>query len=138
MSEAETPVGTLGAHSQLLGTRLLGFDRETNTATVAFVAREEVCSSRGAVQGGLVAGFLDEAMGLACIASTNGEAAPLNLELSISLLKPIPAGAEFTGKGRVVRAGKRAIFLESELIAQDGTIYARATSTALPSALPRG
>lgn len=127
---------TFGNHAELLGTRFLDFDPETSTATFAFTAREELCSSRGGVQGGLVAGFLDEAMGLAYFAATNGEAAPLNLEISISLLKLIPTGVEFIGKGRVVRAGKRVIFLEGELIAEDGSVYARGTSTALPSPVP--
>jgi acyl-CoA thioesterase len=36
----------------------------------------------------------------------------------------------------VVKAGRRVVFLEGELLAEDGTIYARSTSTALPTPRP--
>ena len=62
--------------------------------------------------------------------------APLNLELSMSLMRLIPEGATIVGKGRVVKGGRRVIFLDGELLAEDGTIYARATSTAIPTPRP--
>ena len=58
--------------------------------------------------------------------------APLNLEISMSLLKPVPAGP-LVGRGRVVRRGRKVIFLESELFDAAGTLLARATSTAIPT-----
>jgi acyl-coenzyme A thioesterase PaaI-like protein len=75
-------------------------------------------------------------MGYAYVAMTGGEQAPLNLELSMSLLQLIPAGATITGKGRVIRAGRRVIFLEGELFDQSGMLLARATSTAIPTPKP--
>lgn len=123
-------------HTALLGSEFLSFDEETATATMRFTVREEMTTLRGGVQGGLVAGYLDDVMGYAYVAAIGGEMAPLNLEISMSLIRLIPKGATIIGTGRVVKGGRRVIFLESELKGEDGTLYARATSTAIPTARP--
>lgn len=124
-------------HTALLGSSFVGYDEETCTATMRFEVRREMCTWRGGVQGGLVAGYLDDVMGYAYVAMTGGEQAPLNLDINMTLLQLIPAGATIIGKGRVVRAGRRVIFLEGELLAEDGTVLARATSTAIPTPKPQ-
>lgn len=124
-------------HSALLGSAFVGYDAETRTATMRFTVRPEMTTWRGGVQGGLVAGYLDDVMGYAYVAMTGGEQAPLNLDLNLTLLQLIPVGATITGKGRVIRAGRRVIFLEGELTAEDGTVLARATSTAIPTPKPQ-
>ena len=123
-------------HTALLGSQFVSFDEATQTCTMRFTVKREVCTWRGGVQGGLVAGYLDDVMGYAYVASTGGEMAPLNLELSMSLIRLIPEGATIIGTGRVVKGGRRVIFLEGELRGEDGTIYARATSTAIPTPRP--
>ena len=101
-----------------------------------FTVRDEMTTLRGGVQGGLVAGYLDDVMGYAYVAATGGEMAPLNLEISMSLIRLVPKGATIIGTGRVVKGGRRVIFLESELKGEDGTLFARATSTAIPTPKP--
>jgi uncharacterized protein (TIGR00369 family) len=123
-------------HTALLGSEFVSFDEGTQTATMRFTVKREVCTWRGGAQGGLVAGYLDDVMGYAYVAATGGAQAPLNLELSMSLIRLIPEGTILVGKGRVVKAGRRVIFLEGELLAEDGTLHARATSTAIPTARP--
>ena len=123
-------------HTALLGSEFVSWDAASQTATMRFTVRREMCTWRGGVQGGLVAGYLDDVMGYAYVAATGGAMAPLNLEVSMSLIRLIPEGAVLTGKGRVVKAGKRVIFLEGELLAEDGTLHARATSTAIPTPRP--
>ncbi len=123
-------------HTALLGAEFVAFDEGTQTATMRFIVKREMTTWRGGVQGGLVAGYLDDVMGYAFVAASGGEMAPLNLELSMSLLRLIPDGETLVGKGRVVKAGRRVVFLEGELLAEDGTIYARATSTAIPTPRP--
>lgn len=122
-------------HSALLGSELVSFDEASQTATMRFTVRREMTTWRGGVQGGLVAGYLDEVMGYAFVAATGGEQAPLNLDLNMTLLRLIPEGP-LIGKGQVVKAGRRVVFLEGELLSEDGTLMARATSTALPTARP--
>lgn len=123
-------------HTDLLESEFLGFDKETLTATMRFTVRREVCTWRGGVQGGLVAGYLDDVMGYAYVAMTDGAQAPLNLEITMSLIRLVPQGATITAKGRVVKSGRRVVFLEGELIDEEGRILARATSTALPTPRP--
>jgi len=123
-------------HTALLGSELVGFDEETATATLRFTVLPQMTTWRGGVQGGLVAGYLDDVMGYAYVAMTGGEQAPLNLEISMQLLGLLPAGATIIGKGRVVRAGRRVVFLEGELLSEEGQVLARATSTAIPTARP--
>jgi len=123
-------------HTALLGSELLGFDEETSTATMRFTVKREMCTWRGGVQGGLVAGYLDDVMGYAYVSATGGEQAPLNLEISMQLLGLLTEGSTIIGKGRVVRGGRRVIFLEGELLSEEGQVLARSTSTAIPTARP--
>ncbi len=123
-------------HSELLGAEFVSFDEETATATMRFAVKREMTTWRGGVQGGLVAGYLDDVMGYAYVAATGGEQAPLNLEISMQLLGLLPAGATIIGTGRVVRGGRRVIFLEGDLKSEQGQVLARATSTAIPTARP--
>ncbi|MBK7163257.1 MAG: PaaI family thioesterase [Sphingomonadales bacterium] len=121
-----------------MGAEFVDFDPVSETITMRFNAPDSFITGRGGVQGGLVAGFLDEAMGWAHVQATGGTEAPLNLEISMTLLKLIPAGS-LMGKGRVVRRGRRVIFLEGELWDESWTtLYARSTSTAIPTPIPGG
>ncbi|MEP0391731.1 MAG: PaaI family thioesterase [Erythrobacter sp.] len=122
-------------HSGLLGSEFVSYDAATQTATMRFTVRREMITHRGGVQGGLVAGYLDDVMGYAYVASTQGAQAPLNLEISMSLIRLIPEGP-LIGKGRVVKGGRKVVILEGELFSEDGKLMARATSTAIPSGRP--
>jgi uncharacterized protein (TIGR00369 family) len=123
-------------HTALLGSEFVSWDEAAQTATMRFTVKREMTTWRGGVQGGLVAGYLDDVMGYAYVAATGGVMAPLNLDISMSLIRLIPEGATIIGRGRVVKAGQRVIFLEGELLAEDGTLYARASSTAIPTPRP--
>ncbi|MDJ0642998.1 MAG: PaaI family thioesterase [Erythrobacter sp.] len=127
----------ISPHTQLLGSEFQSWDPDTLTATMRFTVKRDVITARGGVQGGLVAGYLDDVMGYAHVLSTDGELAPLTLELSMSLLKPVREGP-IIGKGRVVKAGRRVIYLEGELLSEDGEVLARATSTNIPTPRPTG
>ncbi len=128
--------GSGGAHAELMGAEFIDFDPASETIRMRFFAPDSFITPRGGVQGGLVAGFLDEAMGWAHVQATGGAEAPLNLEIAMTLLKLIPAGP-LVGKGRVIRRGRKAIFLEGELWDESWTtLYARSTSTAIPTPRP--
>ena len=133
MTEPKHALGA--AHADLMGVKFESFDREREEITLRFHAPDSFITPRGSVQGGLVAGFLDEVMGWAHVWATDQAEAPLNLEISMSLLKPVMAGP-LVGKGRVVRRGRKVIFLEGELFDEAGTLLARSTSTAIPTPRP--
>lgn len=129
-------LGKGGAHVELMGAEFVDFDPASETITMRFNVPDSFITGRGGVQGGLVAGFLDEAMGWAHVQATDGKEAPLNLEISMTLLKLIPPGP-LMGKGRVIRRGRRVTFLEGELWDVNWTtLYARSTSTAIPTPVP--
>ncbi|WP_235902266.1 PaaI family thioesterase [Pontixanthobacter gangjinensis] len=122
-------------HAELMSAEFVSFDKDTDTITMNFTAPESFITPRGSVQGGLVAGFLDEAMGWAYTYSTGGQFSPLMLDVNFSLLRPVRQGP-IVAEGRVVKAGKRVLFLAAELKEIDGTILARATSTCIPTQNP--
>ena len=128
---------SISPHTELLGSEFESWDPETLTATMRFTVKRDLITARGGVQGGLVAGYLDDVMGYAYVLSTDGVLAPLTLELSMSLLKPVREGP-LIGRGRVVKAGRRVIYLEAELLSEDGEVLARATSTNIPTPRPTG
>ncbi len=123
----------------LMGSEFVSFDKENSELTTRFVPPPSFASPRGAVQGGLIAGFLDEVMGGALLASTDGseygQKLPLNLDMKLSFMRMVPLGP-IIAKGRVVKAGRRVAFLEGELFDEDGKLLARATSTAIPTDVP--
>lgn len=126
----------LGAkHADLMGVEFESFDKEREEIVLRFNVPEDFITPRGSVQGGLVAGFLDEVMGWAHVWATDRKEAPLNLEINMTLLKPVMAGP-LIGKGRVIKRGRRVIYLEGELRSVDGAMLARATSTAIPTPRP--
>ena len=84
-------------HTALLGSEFVSFDQATQTATMRFNVKREMTTWRGGVQGGLVAGYLDDVMGYAYVAATGGVMAPLNLDISMSLIRLIPEGATIIG-----------------------------------------
>ena len=87
------------------------------------------------MQGGLIAGFLDEVMGAALLVSTDNEALPLNLDMNLTFVRMVPVET-ITARGRVVKAGRKVAFLEGELFDKEGRLLARATSTAIPTSMP--
>jgi len=133
--------GQRSPSAELMGSEFVSFDAEKGELTTRFTPPPSFASPRGAVQGGLIAGFLDEVMGGALLAVTDhgeGEVRlPLNLDMNLTFMRMVPL-SPIIAKGRVVKHGKRVAFLEGELLDEDGNMLARATSTALPTPLPGG
>lgn len=59
----ETEDASSSPHTALLGSEFTGWDEASQTASMRFTVRREMCTWRGGVQGGLIAGYLDEVMG---------------------------------------------------------------------------
>lgn len=135
MSEGPHNLGS--PHADLMDVNFASFDEDCEEITLRFTAPANFITPRGTVQGGLVAGFLDEVMGWAHVWATKHEEAPLNLDINMTLLRPVMAGP-LVGKGRVIRRGRKVIFLEGELFDEAGKLLARATSTAIPTPRPTG
>lgn len=113
----------------LLGWHVLDADIERGWIRMGFEARPEFLNPAGFVQGGFLAAMLDDTMGPAVFAMTNGRMYTVTMDMTVSYLAPARAGPLF-GEGQVVQLGKSVGFLEARLMDAVGTIVARATSTA--------
>jgi len=129
------PMGILQWPSaKLMDAEFVGIDEESMTVEMAFTMPPEFSNIRGSVQGGLLAGPMDEAMGAAVYMATQGKL-QLTLDINLSLLRPVPL-ERVTVKARAVKAGRRVTFVESELFDASGRLCARATATTIPTDWP--
>ena len=115
--------------AKLMGSEFISFDEEMKTVELAFTPPASFANMRGVVQGGLIAGMLDEAMGAAVYVGTGGKL-QISLDINLSMLRPVPL-ERVTVKARPVKAGARIVFVESELFDGNGELCARATGTAM-------
>ncbi len=120
--------------AKLMGARFLGFDEETLTVEMAFTPPPEFATMRGQVQGGLLAGPIDEAFGAAVFLASGGKL-QLTLDINLSLLRPVSMNP-ITVKARAVKSGRRISFLAGELFDHEGVLCARATATSMTTEWP--
>ena len=130
----DTPPMLQWPSAKLMGAQFVAMDEETLTVEMAFTPPEGFANMRGCVQGGLLAGPMDEAMGAAVFVATKG-GLQLTLDINLSLLRPVPM-ARMTVKARAVKAGRRVTYVESELFDVNGKLCARATATAMMTQWP--
>lgn len=123
--------------AELIGSKFVSWDAEKGEVTFTYDPPPSFASPRGAVQGGLIGGFLDEVMGAALLAHSDNAALPLNLDMTMTFVRMVPLET-ITAKGRVIKAGRKVAFLEGELFDKEGRLLARATSTAIPTPPPEG
>jgi uncharacterized protein (TIGR00369 family) len=113
----------------------IGFDRvialyPEGRARVRFEGPARLAHSGGAViQGGILGAWLDHAMAWAACAREEG-AAIATLEMKVSYLGRVGPGP-CVADVRVVRWGRRVVFLEGTLEQPEGTVVATASSTAM-------
>ncbi|NVM88051.1 PaaI family thioesterase [Variovorax sp. SG517] len=115
--------------ADLLGQRVLGFDRARGTIRLSFTATDAFLNPAGAVQGGILAAMLDDTMGPALWVLNGEETYSVTIDFSVSFLAAAKPGLLY-GEGRVVQRGRSIAFLEAQLGDADGRIVARSTATA--------
>lgn len=117
----------------------LGFERRDtgDPSEVAFTWRvpAELCNSAGNLQGGVLAAFADAVLGGLCATQLPEEMYPALAEMKISFLRPAPAGTTIVGTGRLLKAGKRLMFAEVEVVDEQGRLIAKVSGTELAASL---
>ena len=73
--------------------------------------------------------MLDDTMGPAVFAMTEGRLYTATITMTVNFLAPARPGP-ITGEATVTRLGKTVAFMEGRLTAQDGTLLATATTSA--------
>ena len=80
---------------------------------------------------------MDEIMGSAVLSESKGKLLPLNLDMNMSYIKPVPIG-KLIGKGKVIKMGRNVAFIEGELLDEEGNLLVKSTSTAMLTEIPKG
>ena len=111
------------------GFSLIDLDAEAGWVEAHFTARDEFLNPNGSVQGGIVTGFLDEAMSLAALIASDLQMAVPTLEMKTSFLRPLFKG-RCRVRGQVKRLGRTVAFTEGDLFDADDRLCASATATA--------
>ncbi len=114
--------------SKMLGTELVGYDQAAGWVDLAFNPTDALTNKWGAVQGGMVAAMLDDALSLAAGLNLEwGQIVP-TLEIKISYIAPARPG-RLLARAETLKRGKSVIFTEARLTDSDGNLLATASGT---------
>jgi uncharacterized protein (TIGR00369 family) len=115
--------------ARLLGWHLLDARPQEGWIRIGFVGKPDFCNPAGFVQGGILSAMLDDTMGPAVFAMTDGKLYTSTISMTVNFLKPARPGT-IIGEARVTQLGKTVAFMEGRLMAEDGTVLATATASA--------
>lgn len=113
--------------------QLIGFDLvsvKPGEAVVEFQATESHANPMGTLHGGVLCDIADAAMGIAYSSNLVEGESFTTLELKINFLKPIWK-ARLVATGRVVKQGRAVGLVECDIIDEQGSLVAHATSTCM-------
>ena len=103
---------------------------------LSWTVPENLCNSAGTLQGGVLAAFADAVLGGAAALHLEEDHYPALAEMKISVVRPAPAGTVLTGMGKVLKAGRRVLFVEAEITDGEGRLIAKASATEIPALVP--
>lgn len=109
--------------------KIESYNSQSGVIEFHFDANESHTHSDDIIQGGFVAGMLDAAMAHVVFCKLDRVVTLATLEMKVSYLD-IARPGKLIARGWVLRMGKTIGFLEADLTAADGTVLAKATSTA--------
>jgi uncharacterized protein (TIGR00369 family) len=119
---------TMPPCAKLLGWRLLDARPEDGWIKLGFEGKPEFCNPAGFVQGGLLSAMLDDTMGPAVLVMSGGRLYTTTISMTVNFLAPARPGP-IVAEARVTQLGKTIAFVESKLMAEDGTLLATASAT---------
>lgn len=114
--------------ARLLGWRVVDARPADGWIRIGFMGREEFLNPAGAIQGGFLAAMLDDTMGPAVFAHTQGAVYTATIDMNVSFLAPARVGVIF-GEGQVVQLGKTVGFVEARLTDEAGLLLAKASAS---------
>lgn len=112
-----------------LGWQLLEIDPAKGSIKVQFSPRPEFLNPAGYVQGGFIVAMMDDAMGPAVLAHTEGKKLTSSIDIHAHFLRPVRLGPVVV-EAQVTRLGQQVAFIEAKLFDHQGKLCARATSSA--------
>ena len=115
--------------SRLLGWHLLDARPRDGWIRIGFDGKPDFCNPAGFVQGGILSAMLDDTMGPAVFAMTEGRLYTATITMTVNFLSPARPGP-ITGEATVTQLGRTVAFVEGRLTSEDGTLLATATASA--------
>jgi uncharacterized protein (TIGR00369 family) len=112
--------------AKMIGMRLI--EMKAHEATIQIEMRDELRQPHGLLHGGVTATLIDTAMAFAVITVLEKGEVASTVDLTVHYLRPHTEGA-FSGTAKIVRAGKRLIFVSAEVVNEQGKTIATAIST---------
>ena len=86
------------------------------------------CNPRGSIQGGVMAVYIDEALGYAMLATfPDLKTVWTTTSLTLNYLRPI-TGGDITAIGKIIRIGGRTGYVEGEILNAEGKLCVKAVS----------
>src|SRR5436309_7751151 len=113
--------------AELLGWRLLDARPEDGWIKLAFEGKPEFCNPAGFIQGGMLSAMLDDTMGPAVFAMTEGRLYTATVSMTVNFIAPARPGP-IVGEARVTQLGKTIAFIEARLSSVDGALLATASA----------
>ncbi|MBR1214383.1 PaaI family thioesterase [Bradyrhizobium sp. JYMT SZCCT0180] len=115
--------------SKLLGWHLLDARPNEGWIRIGFDGRKDFCNPAGFVQGGILSAMLDDTMGPAVFAMTDGKLYTATITMTVNFLTPAKPG-KIVGEANVTQLGRTIAFVEGRLMSEDGAVLATATTSA--------
>lgn len=98
-------------------------------ARVRYIPSERMNNPYGIIQGGLIAGMLDNAIGPA-VMSLEGHRKSSTIHMTLNFLRPVIAGESILAVARVIKHGRIQAYIEAEMIRErDEVLLLKATAT---------
>ncbi|MDQ3986918.1 MAG: PaaI family thioesterase [Actinomycetota bacterium] len=119
--------------NETMGFQVIDDSRPKESITFTWTVPPEYCNTAGNLQGGILAAFADALLGAAAAAHIPEDRYPALAEMKISIFRPAPEGVELTGRGYLLKSGKRVLFAEAEVTDPDGKLIAKASGTEIPA-----
>lgn len=112
---------------------LLGMEYEIQTSGEIYYSLEvkrEHLATKTAAHGGFLAAFMDAVVGVAALSKTSTEGKVVStVEMKLNFLQPALLGDLLTGKGKVLKYGKRIIIVEGKIFNQKNELLAISLAT---------
>ncbi|MCA1711343.1 MAG: PaaI family thioesterase [Actinobacteria bacterium] len=107
---------------RFLGVTLL--DETDPRAGITFNVGQAALNNGGVLHGGIVTAMVDVACYLAILPDLADNENVVTHDLTVSLMRPVPAGSDVHVRGTVLRRGRAVVFLRAEAMVGDVVVAA--------------
>tara|TARA_R110001592_G_scaffold43245_3_gene140326 strand:- start:405 stop:929 length:525 start_codon:yes stop_codon:yes gene_type:complete len=103
---------------------------ENDLVKMNMTVEEHHCGYQNTVHGGIVAAALDECMGWAAARAIGRMC--VTAELTVRYIERVPVAPDLVVTAQVIRAHRRMVTAEAEILNASGTVFAKASGRFLP------